>query len=264
MNAPAPKASAWSGGRFLLLAAALFAAQAAAVMLLAERTTRLSVPPSQRMAFRLVGGSMDGETLSKYIFAGNPAIFPASSPHAFADQAWQAWLRLLPAKYQFPEPAEPETFLGFAAGRIGLELPPAAPAPHDVPFSVAEPTEPLEEAAPNLTFLPAIQPDSYFHIEGPLAARQIAAPTALQTWATDNVLSNTIVEFAVNRAGQVIVARLVRSSGRAEADASAVNSVSALRFVPGKAIQSEPVWDRAAFFWKSVPMVAATNAPVPP
>jgi TonB family protein len=61
-----------------------------------------------------------------------------------------------------------------------------------------------------------------------------------------------VVKFAVNRAGQVVSARLWAGSGLAEADASAVAAVDVMRFSPAAPGSAELQWDAATFYWKTI------------
>jgi hypothetical protein len=87
----------------------------------------------------------------------------------------------------------------------------------------------------------------------------------LHPWS-NSLLSNSVVQFAVNRAGQVVSAVLLSGSGLKEADDSALTNVNVLRFRPSGTAASDFEWGTATFYWKSVapppPQKPATTPPL--
>ena len=61
-----------------------------------------------------------------------------------------------------------------------------------------------------------------------------------------------MVQFAANRAGQVISAVLLAGSGLKEADDSALATVNVLHFRPVGTSAPEYAWDTATFYWKTI------------
>jgi len=259
MNAARPKSGGWSRGRFLLAAAVLFAGQAGLVLLFAERERPAPVPPARRAVFRALGAPLDEEGLSKYIFAGDPTIFPSSSPHGFADQAWR---RLPPSESGGQSNnTVPPSFLDFAASQIGSNRPPAGSSLEEIPFSLGGEAGLSQETALPPPLPDESRPESSFRIEGDLGARLVEAPVPLRAWAVNIVLSNTVVKFAVNRSGQVVSAGLWAGSGLAEADASAVAAVGVMRFSPERTGSNALRWDQATFCWKTIEPPPGATAP---
>ncbi|MGD1084709.1 MAG: hypothetical protein ABSA47_08165 [Verrucomicrobiota bacterium] len=259
MNAARRQSGGWSRGRFLLVAAVLFAGQAGLVVLFAERARPAPVAPARRAVVRLLGAPLDEEGLSKYIFAGDPTIFPSSSPHGFADQAW---LRLPPRESDGQtNNSVPPSFLGFAASQLVQNRPPAGPLLDPIPFSLGGEAGQAQET-PSPPALPdESRTESFFRIEGDLAGRLADAPVPLRAWAVNIVLSNTVVKFAVNRSGQVVSAGLWAGSGLAEADASAVAAVGVMRFSPERTGSNALRWDQATFYWKTIEPPPGATAP---
>jgi hypothetical protein len=109
-------------------------------------------------------------------------------------------------------------------------------------------------------FLPMeiIRTDSVCEIQGAIAGRQLQMPNGLPAWPSDQLLSNSVVQIAVNSAGQVVSARLLGRSGLPGADNMALDKSRNLRFKPVPA--SPPVWGRAVFAWETA---EATNTGVP-
>ena len=253
-----PEPGNWTRGGFLLVVAVLFAGQAGLLLLFAERARPSPVPTDRRAVVRLMGAPLSVEDLSKFIFAADPTVFPSSAPHGFADQAW---LKAPALEYKLRERSNAPSFLEFAASQIGANLIPPGPAPPRIPFALAEQQGPSFQAAPSFSATAPGLPESFFRIEGDLAARLIEAPAALRAWPSANLLPNSVVQFAVNRAGQVVSARLWAGSGLPDADTNAVATVGALRFRPAAKNPAELAWTTATFYWKTIEPPPGANAP---
>jgi hypothetical protein len=208
--------------------------------------------------FRLMGAPLSVEDLSKFVFAADPTVFPSSAPRGFADQAWLAAPAL---DYKMRERSNAPTFLEFAASQIGANLIPPGPVLPRIPFQLAEQQEPSFDAAPSFPATEPGLPESSFRVEGGLAARLIGPAAALRAWPSANLLTNSVVQFAVNRAGQVVSARLWAGSGLPDADTNAVATVGVLRFFPAAKNPAELAWDTATFYWKTIEPPPGTNAP---
>jgi TonB family protein len=190
---------------------------------------------------------------AKHVFAGDPAVFPSSSPHGFADEADEAWQRQLPnlaaAALEEPSPV----FLGFAAQWAGADIAPGGPEPRQAPFQLAGLPDSSENGAPNFPPAAGGRPESFFRIEGALESRGLGPPVVLPCWTTNFLVTNSVVRFGVNRAGQVVSAVLLGGSGLKAADDAALAAVNGLRFRPVGLNAPEFVWDTATFYWRTVP-----------
>jgi len=249
MNAPEPIPSGWPRGRFLLVAALLFAGQAGLVLLLGERPRPSPPPAAPGMALRLLDAPFDEKKWTEHVFAFDPSVFPSSSPHGFAAQAW----RLLPVQDAAAALWEPApVFLEFAANWSGADGPPAGSESRHSSFQWTGQPEPLRNSVPDFPAAEASRPESFFRIEGALAGHGTAPPAALPAWPANFLVTNSVVQFAVNRAGQVISAVLLAGSGLKEADDSALATVNVLRFRPAGATAPEYAWDTATFYWKTI------------
>jgi TonB family protein len=193
---------------------------------------------------------VDQEKWSRDVFAGDPAVFPSSSPHGFANQTW----RLLRAN-DYPAPLlEPQPeFLEFAATGSGADLQPAAPVLLQTPFPWDSQSGLPAESAPAFPAAGASRPESFLRIEGGLAGRQMDPPAVLPAWTNSFLVTNSVVQFAVNRSGQVLSAVLLAGSGLKEADDSALATVNLLRFRPAGGDAPGLAWDTATFYWKTIP-----------
>lgn len=89
-----------------------------------------------------------------------------------------------------------------------------------------------------------------FQLEGALAGRLLVAPT-LRVWTNAQPLTRSVVEIAVNPAGEVVAARLDGRSGLGEADADALGKARGLRFTPRSWAGTQ--WGEAVFEWLTAP-----------
>jgi TonB family protein len=69
----------------------------------------------------------------------------------------------------------------------------------------------------------------------------------IEPWPSLKVLSNSVVDVAVNGAGHVIACRLAAPSDSKEADHAALQKAKLLRFRPLNAIGT--IWGQAIFEW---------------
>jgi hypothetical protein len=236
----------------------IFAAQAGLVLLFAEKTRPAFVPVPGSLTFRRMVAPLDEEALSKYIFAGNPTIFPSASPLGFAEQAW---LRLPRVEYNVQESEiEPPSFLEFASNPLGASASMPGPIQEQIPFDLVGKPGLSRQPAPVYPVAEGTRPESFFRIEGPLAERAISSHPPLRAWPAETVLSNTVVHFAVDHSGQVVSARLWAGSGLLEADASAVEAVNEMVFTPAGTSAAGLTWDWAVFYWRTIAPPPATNA----
>lgn len=245
MNGPKPIPPGWSGGRFWLVAALLLAGQAGWVLLLGERPRPPHHAVAPRVVLRLLDTPLDDEQLTKHFFASDPTVFPSFSPHGFADQVW-------PKDEPIVQPGPPPAFLAFTANWSGAILKTPALESRQTPSELAGPLELPPAIATDFPASEASRPESFLRIAGALAGRRPRPPAALPAWTNSFLLSNSMVQFGVNRSGQVISAVLLDGSGLKEADDWAVAAVNVLRFEPVAGGAPEFAWDTAGFYWKTI------------
>ena len=78
----------------------------------------------------------------------------------------------------------------------------------------------------------------------------MGAGPALHVWPSLKLLTNSVVQIAVNPAGEVVAARLAASCGLATADAEAAAKARALRFRPSPSAVMQ--WAEAIFQWHTI------------
>jgi hypothetical protein len=258
MKGPAQEFSVWTRGRFLGAVGSLFALQAGLVGLFGARAARPVAAPPPSTQFRAVGALMSQEQLRRLFFASDPAVFPLPSPHGFSGRAW---MDQPPSEYQSTNQLEAPLWLPLDAARLGTGAALLDTADETTPLTLAQLEIPQLEPLPVFLSPVIIPTQSVFRIEGQLAQRLLSPAPALHAWPSTSkkLLTNTVVQIAVNRAGDVMAARLLTRCGSAEADGDAVAKASALRF---RASADAPTtWAQAVFHWQTTFPAAAGTQP---
>ena len=258
MKRPPAEPAQWTRGRFLGLVGVLFVLQAGLILLFAEREQSSShvVPPPGH--FGLVRMPLTADQLSKKFFASDPTVFSLPNLHGFSERAW-----LRPAAQQFEMPSETEApaWLTNDAVQLGTNFPQLSGAKSVQPFGLPAQRGPDSEPWPAFLSPEVIKTQSILEIEGDLAGRPFNTPAGLPAWPSAQLLANSVVQIAVDSAGQVIAARLLARSGSTDADTNALDKARNLRFRP--ASSPAPVWGNAVFEWQTVEPTNASPAAAP-
>ncbi len=241
-------AAAWAGGRFLLAVTILFAAQVGIIMVVGERPRNIVGQASEPSAFRAMAAPMNQTQISQAFFVADSTVFASATVNGFSGRAW---LRFESVKYGPSEELEPSALLALDAHQIGTGLR-LAEETNQVPFELAETRGPQAEPLPAFTMSSSARAQSVYHVEGPLAARQLGRVVAASSWPAGELLKNSVVQFAVNRSGEVVLQRLLNRSGLAEADVQAVAITRGLRFLPLPATNPPLTWSKAVFQWQTL------------
>jgi TonB family protein len=254
MNALPKIHGGWTRGRFWRVAGVLCIAQATLILLFAEREQspfRTVSPPAD---FRLLGRPLSAGQLTKTFFAIDPTVFPLPSRHGFSGRAW---LRLPAPQFETPGETETPAWLTLDAARLGIDFPQFNRSKSVLAFGLADQAGPELEPWPVFLTPEVARTHSFFEIGGELAGRQLNAPGELPAETNGQLLANSVVQIAVDSAGQVVAARLLERSGSAGADSSALATARHLRFRP--VASPTPVWGSAVSEWQTV---EPTNADV--
>ncbi|MGA2748800.1 MAG: energy transducer TonB [Verrucomicrobiota bacterium] len=251
---PAPRViSGWTRSRFLAVVGVLFVLQVGLIMLFGGRKPPSLQATAPSIRFRALSGPVTEQELLRLFFAGDPAVFPGPGPHGFSSRAW---MDQRPEQYQPSNPLEPPSWLALNPARLATNFIALPAGSEPFPLGLAEQRTAQVEPLP--AFLPPerIRAGSEFHIEGALGERLLSQPPLLTAWPSAQVLASSVVEIAVNPAGDVIAARLLLRSGSPDADKDALAKTRALRFRPSTAAPAI-TWCRAVFDWQTVELPAA-------
>jgi TonB family protein len=196
--------------------------------------------------FRLLGSPLTEDQLFKTFFAIDPTVFPLPSLHGFSERAW---LRLPARHFEAPGETEPPAWLTLDAARLGTDFPPLNRAKSALPFVLTDQRGAEAEAWPVFLAPEPARTQSLLEIQGDLAGRQLNAPAGMRAWPSAELLAKSVVQIAVDSAGQVVAARLLARSGSVEADNNALDKARRLRFRPVPS--PTPVWGKAVFEWQT-------------
>ena len=251
MKKSSPDSSVWTRGRFVGVVASLFILQAGLIVLFGSRAVRNAGATAPSTQFRALAAPMSEEELRQIFFASDPAVFAWPSAHGFSGRAW---MDQPPAEFQSTNQLEAPLWLTLDKARPGPGIGPLNPANASAPLALARLDLPQLEPLP--VFLPPeiIPTQSVFRIEGEVGGRLLGAAPALREWPGAQLLTNTVVQIAVDRAGDVMATRLLSRCGSADADGDALAKARALRFRPSA--DARTPWSRAIFQWQ-------TTAPAP-
>jgi hypothetical protein len=255
MNAPAAEFFGWTRRRFWCVAGVLFAVQAGLILLFAEGGHATSPAAAASVRFRVLGAPLTVDQLTKTFFAIDPTVFPLPSFHGFSERAW---LRLPAQQFEVPVETEEPAWREIDPARLGTDFAQLHRPDSPIPFGLADQSGVDLEPWPVSLAQEPVKTQSAFEMEGELAGRRLNTPGELRAWPGIQVLSNSVVQIAVNSAGQVIAARLLGRSGSLDADTNALDKARSIRFRPVPV--SAPVWGRAVFEWQTL---EATNATPP-
>jgi hypothetical protein len=264
--------ASWPRGRFLAIVGVLVVLQVGLIFLFGDRSHPLPPLPSASVRFRALAASVSEDQLLRQFFVGDPAVFPLSNRHGYSGRGWldqrppayQAeiqleppiWLDLDLAHLLNNSPFIPPSFSCFVSNLVaglGTNLPPGSEA---IRLDLAEKQSPQEEAVPVFLTPEIILTQSVFRLNGPLSDRLLGPAPVLQSWSSEQLLTKSVVQIAVDPAGEVVATRLDGRCGLTEADADALATARALRFraTPSARIQ----WGEAVFQWQTTEPAAAS------
>lgn len=237
----APRQTAWSRARWIISITGFFLLQFVFLYVVMDRPLSDSLR-GPRIVARLIPGSFSEDRMSQNVFATDPLLFPLASQHGFSGAGWMTVNR---PDYSFPDEIEPPQWLALKTDRLG-RIAPAQPKA-EVPFELGQQSTPQTEALP--VFVPPVLPqtNTVVRVDAKLSERAVGLPMKLPALPSDKVLSNSVVDVAVNGAGQVIACRIAAQSDSKEADREALHKAKLLRFRSLNAVGT--IWGQAIFEW---------------
>jgi hypothetical protein len=262
MNGVLVEHRAWAGRRWWGMVAAVFALQLGLIFWLGDRKPIQPRAPSPAPQVRMAASASE-----PLLAMTDPTLFALPHWQGFSGSAW----------LEVPTPTSPEfvwseapQWLPLAAGQIGAAF------RQFVATNLSNPLQAVALFEPGLRLpqlgpagadpgLPA--PVSSVQLTGELAGRKLATSLELRSWASPELLTNTVLQLLVDAEGKPISITLMSGCGLAEADQNAVQQARALRFAPSRPGQveapadplSDLSWGELIFEWRTVP----ANAPGP-
>jgi hypothetical protein len=273
MNPLAFQLGGWSRRRLIFTGTVLFATQVLLILWLGRRAQPLPQrePFRTRISLAPTGSAATG--LEQRIALEDPALFALPALNGFSGPAW---LKFPSLDYQPPEYSEPLRWLALNEQGLGETLSQFL-ATHTIsaPLIAAKPLPPLQRYEPNYPNEP-VPAESRLRTEGELAARVLPGTPALKAWPHSQILSNTIVQVAVNGEGMTLFTTLLSGSSLAEADDYALKFAGNLRWrpLPRDRIRASPPdpdygpmeqleWGKLNFQWFTLPLPATNVASQP-
>jgi len=240
----------------MVLLAVVFGLQLVLIFWLSTRSTVAPDSlPSSASKVVLVTRPLDPMEFSKTFLASDPTLFAIPNAHGFSGGAW---LKTTERDYDVSEHTESPFWLALDTKQLGNSAEQFVRTNARPTIAIAEnPVSKIFSSLPFVDLRENARTNSQLRIEGEIAARKLIDLPKLQSWATNEILSNTIAQIAANQRGEVVVARLLSRSGLAEADGAALDLARQLRFAPIE--KSELTWGKVVFDWFTVPLPAINS-----
>ncbi len=243
----------WGLRRWAVAAGLIFLGQLFLIYFLAAGHRHFASPPPPRASFQFAGEPLSESQFSETFLLSDPTLFALPNRHGFSGPAW---LNAPPRQYDLAEQTESPFWLPLNSEQLGNVISRfvLTNALSSLPISETPPPKIL--TSPIFDFTSNAKSNSTLRLEGELAARRLLNVPLLRWWATNEILSNSVAQIAVDKKGSVILARLISRSGFSEADRSALEIARLLQFTPGV---NEMVWGNLIFDWHTVPIAATNN-----
>ena len=255
MASASSEASRWTKRHWVGMVVLIFLVQLILIFWLGERGPARVRPGSGPSVLELAA-----KPASEFLELEDPTLFALPHAQSFTGEAWLKVRRipLKPFEWSEPEkwlelPIEPlgAAFRGFmATNRIASLEMPVMPEPELV----------MPEARP--LRIPVLHSD--VRVRGALSQRRLLTQVVLPSWPPRtnalnelDLLTNTVVQLAVNAAGRVVSTTLSDKSGADEADRLALVEARLARFEPVGGGENEAVtnplghlmWGEMVFRW---------------
>lgn len=246
MSGPGKETGGWTQWRFLVVAGVLFVLQVALILAFGDRAGRAVAAGEPGIRFSALDATVTEEKLWSVCLAGDPAVFAWPGVRGFSGRGW---LSQRPPSYTPTNRLEAPVWLDLNLANLGNIPAAVTSSPTLLPLALEDRGSMSLEPLP--IYLPAevVQTNSIFRLEGAVARRWTGAEPALAAWPNAQLLSNSVVEIAVNRVGDIVAHRLVVRSGSPKADAAALIAAKGLRFERSASGMTD--WGRAVFEWRT-------------
>jgi TonB family protein len=229
------------------MATVLFALQVALLIFFAEHSSSAKAPVPLRTQFLALDSPLHEEQLLTTFFAGDPSVFARPSRRGFSADAW---LSQPPLAYHPSNRLEAPVWLDLDVSRLGtVSLPDSGQAAEPLLLDLAGTGASSLEPLPVFLPPPILQTQSVLRLSGDLRLRW-TGPVSLPSQPSAQLLTNSVVELAIDPAGKVLAHRLLARSGSAAADEAALAAAKGLRFTPSP--QAGAAWGEAIFEWHTI------------
>lgn len=268
MNPAAVPTPPWPRRRWFYAIAGVFLLQLGLVWWLAHPPQRPPERPLFRTAIQLAGDPDVLRRLAETTAMPDPTLLALPSLDGFSGAAW---LRFPPLDYQPSAPVDTAHALALDTQSLTATFSQFLSTNRITPPAIAD--QPLPSIPRYEPHFPAERPptQTLARIEGPLRLRPLLSPIELKSWPAAEILSNTVVQAAVDSLGFTFAATLLAGSGSTNADQHALTQVYHARFRPARADSGatfDPArsltWGRWIFQWQTLPFPATNIATAAP
>ena len=265
MTSPPVEPRPWTAGRWWTTIIAVFALQAALVILLEDRSPVKPREPASVPTFRFTTKRM-GELVA----IEDPTLFALPHREGFSGEAW---LKEPALEFRSSDWSEPPRSLPLDLQQLGASFGIFIQTSAPPSFPVIATLEPHPEltASPTVPIAPASAP-SRLRMDGDLAQRRLLSALPLPSFTNTDLLTNRVVQLLVDARGNTVSAvLLVAGSGatQSEADQRALNLARAAQFEAVEPGAAKPATQSAdwsigtmIFEWQTV-LEPSTNTPPP-
>lgn len=266
-SAAAAEAPRWSRRHWIYAVTGVALVQAALIYFLAQPAQRPPERPIFRTSIQLTADDESLRRIAAIPGLDDPTLLAMPSLEGFSGSAW---LRFPTLDYKPAEWTEPAYWLALETQALTASFTQYVGTNLIMPLLIADkPLPPLQRYEPN--FPPdSVPTQSLVRVEGELAGRKLMSNVPLKSWESSEILSNTVVQAAVDAAGFTFSATLVSSSGSTNADRHALAEVADARFrpMPNTPAAAEPTrsltWGRWTFQWHTLPLPSTNLAALNP
>ena len=195
----------------------------------------------------------------------DPTFFVLPNQRGFSGPAW---MKISPLEYHPAEWMEPPRPLALPVERLGRTLGEFVRNEVFRPFDVDNGRARHMEAAFPVSPADLVATRSTASVEGDLAGRPLLSSLNPVSQPAAEILSNSVVQIAVDAEGRVFSPALLRGSGSLAADADALALAKSARFQPlppGAPDISASVltWGKVVFHWYTVPSTNTVSTTTP-
>lgn len=259
MTSSAPEPITWKAQHWLAALASIFLLQFLFIYYLSARSHSSARSLSTPFLLQISSAPWTEAGFSKVFLTSDPALFALPGAHGFSGAAWlKDPVRSYDAENLF-EQKEAPFWLTLNVGQLGNRLNQFVRTNNVTPLLRTEDSAPKIQTR-FLAVAGETKTNSQLRVEGQLATRPLLSSHELDSLPHTNILSNSVVQVAVNQNGMVLSPRLLSKSGSEKADRLALEAARQFQF----AQDIRPiVWGNLIFDWHTLP-VEATNATAQP
>jgi TonB family protein len=195
----------------------------------------------------------------------NPTFFVLPNQRGFSGPAW---MKISALEYHPAEWTEPPRPLALPVEGLGRTLGEFVRSEVFRPFDVDNGRARHMEAPFPVSPADLVETQSTASVEGDLAGRPLLSSLNPVSQPAAEILSNSVVQIAVDAEGRVFSPALLRGSGSLAADADALALAKSVRFQPlpsGAPDISASVltWGKVVFHWHTVPSTNTVSTTTP-